>query len=337
MDAAAPKRLTFQGAMTPTTASRTALIFDSAVFSLLKAAAGSLALILLFAGIVLCSPQSVAESDENTLVIESSPDMEIISFSKNVVVKQEAKGVLVFGADVVIEGRVEGDAAAIGGSIIQREGSYIGGDVIVFGGKYSPDSNNPLRGENKQTVIFAAYEEELRNLARNPLEMFSPSFTVAFVALRIISLLFWFVLSIAFTTIAPGAVSRAVARLKLSSGKVIAIGFFTFFGANILLFAALTALPNSINAVLVGMAFLTLTLAYVFGRVALHVCFGKLIQKYLLSDQNRSEALSILLGVVAWTLLLSLPYIWIFALLALFSAGIGLVLTARPAAVWKSR
>jgi hypothetical protein len=296
-----------------------------------------LLLVLVFSGSILCLPQSAAESDENTLVIESSPDMEIISFSKTVVVKKEAKGVLVFGADVVIEGRVDGDVAAVGGSIIQREGSYIGGDVIVLGGKYSPDSNTPLRGENKQTVIFAAYEIELRNLARNPLELFSPSFTVAFIALRVVSLLFWFVLSLAFTTIAPGAVSRAVARIKLSSAKVIAIGFFTFIGANILLFAALTALPNSINAVLVGMTILTLALTYVFGRVALHVTFGKLIQKHLLSDQNRSEALSILLGVLAWTLLLSVPYLWVFALLALLSAGIGLVLTARPAAVWNTR
>lgn len=310
--------------------------FETGLLSLLKAAGGSLALVFVLAGMVFCLPQS-AESDDNTLVIESSPDMEIISFSKKVVVKKEAKGVLVFGADVVIEGRVDGDVAAVGGSVIQREGSYIGGDVIVLGGKYSPDSNNPLRGENKQTVIFAAYEEELRDLARNPLEIFSPALTVAFVALRVVSLLFWFVLSLAFTTIAPGAVSRAVVRFKLSSAKIVAIGFFTFLGANILLFAAFTALPNSINAVLVGMALLTVSLAYVFGRVALHVSLGKFIRKHLLSDRNRSESLSILLGVLAWTVLLSLPYIWVFALLALLSAGIGLVLTARPASVWSTR
>ena len=73
-------------------------------------------LVLLFSGTILCLPQSVSDSDENTLVVESSPDMEIISFSKKVVVRKEAKGVLVFGADVVVEGRVEGDVAAVGGS-----------------------------------------------------------------------------------------------------------------------------------------------------------------------------------------------------------------------------
>lgn len=324
------------GVIILTTRQQTEPVLESILHSLLNAA-GSLAIVLLLSVTVLCFAQSATDSDENTLVIESSPDMEIISFSKKVIIKNEAKGVLVFGSDVVVEGRVEGDVAAIGGSVIQREGAYIGGDVIVFGGKYSPDSSLPLRGENKQTIILAAYEEEFRSFAQNPLDLFSPSFTIAFFALRIVSLLFWFVISLGFTTIAPGAVSRAVSRLKLSSGKVIAIGFFTFIGANVLLFAGLTALPNYVNAVLVGMALLVLTLAYVFGRVAFHVTFGKLIQKHLLSDRNRSEALSMLLGVLAWTVLLSIPYIWTFALLALFSAGIGLVLTARSNTVWKTR
>lgn len=263
--------------------------------------------------------------------------MEIVSFSKKVVVRNEAKGVLVFGSDVLVEGRVSGDVATIGGSVIQRQGAYIGGDVIVLGGKYVPDSTEPLRAENKQTVIFAAYEEELKDLAQNPLQIFSPSFTVSFVALRVLSLLFWFVISMGFTTIAPGAVGRAVSRLNLSSAKVIAIGFFSFVGANVLLFAALNSLPNYVNAVLGGMFLLTLTLAYVFGRVAMHVTFGKLIQKHLLSDRNRSESLAILFGVLVWTILLSIPYLWTFVLLALFSSGIGLVLTARSNNVWNTR
>ncbi len=263
--------------------------------------------------------------------------MEIISFSKRVVVRNEAKGVLVFGSDVIVEGRVEGDVAAIGGSVIQREGSYIGGDVIVVGGKYLPDSTDPLRGENRQTIIFAAYEQELRNYAQNPLEIFSPSFTVGFVALRVLSLLFWFVLSLVFTTIAPGAVSRAVGRLNLSSGKVIGIGLFSFIAIVVLIITSSQMMPTYLLAVLLPMAVLILTLAYVFGRVALHVSFGKLIQKHLLPDHIRSEAFVTLLGVVAWTILLSVPYVWTLALLGLFSAGIGLVFTARSSASWTTR
>jgi hypothetical protein len=57
----------------------------------------------------------------------------------------------------------------------------------------------------------------------------------------------------------------------------------------------------------------------------------------LLGGKNNSETLAILIGVVAWTLLLSIPYVWTLALFALFSAGIGLVLTARPQRNWQTR
>ena len=298
---------------------------------------GFSALVLLLLLSVISFGQSVAGSDEATVTIDSAPDMEVISFSKTVVVKKEAKGVLVFGGDVIVEGRVEGDVAAIGGSVIQREGSFIGGDVIVVGGKYAPDSNVPLRGENKETIIFAAYEDELRDLAQNPSQLFAPSLSLAFVAQRLLSVLFWFLVSLGFTTIAPGAVSRAVSRIQLSSAKVFAIGFFTFVGASVLLIAGFTVFPNYMNAVLAMMAFVVLILAYVFGRVALHVTFGKLMRKYFFSEHNRSEALTILFGVLLWTIFLSIPYIWTFALLAAFAAGIGLVLTARTSSAWNTK
>ena len=174
----------------------------------------------------IAQAQISTNTTENTVVVESAPDMEILSYGKTVIVKKEAKGVLTFGADIIIEGRVEGDVAAIGGSVIQKENAFIGGDVIILGGKYKPESANPLRNEGKETVMYAGYEEELRDLTLNPLQIFSPHMSLAFLAQRIISVLFWFVISLAFATIAPGAVSRAIARFNLSTTKVIAIGFF---------------------------------------------------------------------------------------------------------------
>ena len=82
----------------------------------------------------------LTNAEENTVTIESSPDMQVLSYGKTVIVKKEAKGVLTFGADIIIEGRVEGDVAAIGGSVIQKDNAYIGGDVIILGGKYKPEA-----------------------------------------------------------------------------------------------------------------------------------------------------------------------------------------------------
>lgn len=292
--------------------------------------------VVLFASAFAFAQVSVLP-EENTVVVDDAPEMEVFSYGKTVIVKNRAKGVLAFGGDVIVEGTVYGDVAAIGGSVIQKEGAYIGGDVIILGGKYKPDSSAPLREAGRETVMYAGYEEELRDLSQNPASLFSPSFTLAFVAQRLLSVLFWFVVSLGLATIAPGAVSRAIARFQLSTVKVVAIGVAAFLATTIVVVGSLSVLPNYLSAVFGLMAFVLLMLAYVFGRVALHVSVGKLLQKYLLGEKNRSETLAILLGVVFWTILLSLPYVWTLALFVLFSAGIGLVLTARSQRNWQVR
>jgi len=84
------------------------------------------------------------------------------------------------------------------------------------------------------------------------------------------------------------------------------------------------------------MGMLLLLLGYVFGRVSLQVSLGKLFQKHFLSEKNRSETLAILIGVLLWTLLLSLPYVWLIALFLVFTMGIGLVLTGRTPMKWQN-
>jgi len=271
---------------------------------------------------------------ENTLIIEE-PQGEVYSFGKNVVVRGNAKGVLVFGGDAVIEGNIDGDVATIGGSIYQKETAFISGDVIIFGGAYRPESKNPLRNPGKETIIFAVFEEELRDLTQNPSQIFSPNFSLAFLAQRILLVLFWFVISMALTTIAPDAVSRAVARFQLSTLKVIAFGFVGFVSTIIIVLASLSFLPNYVYAVVILMAFVLFLVSFVFGRVALQISVGKRLQKYLLPDDKHSETLALLLGAFTWTFFLSIPYVWIFALIALTAASLGLVLTARSTNGWE--
>lgn len=279
--------------------------------------------------------QISASSDEKTLIIEDAPEMEVFAFGKTVVIKKQAKGVLAFGGDVIIEGRVEGDVAAVGGSVTQTENAFIGGDVIIFGGVYRPESKTPLRSENKETVMYAGYEEELRALTQNPSQIFSPSFSLAFVAQRVLSMLFWFVVSLGLTTLAPGAVSRAVARFQLSTVKVFAAGFAAFVFTTVTIIISLSFLPNYLSALFGLMAFVLLMLAYVFGRVAMQVSVGKFVQKQFAGERSRSETAAIFIGVFVWTILLSIPYVWTFAVLALFAAGVGLVLTGRTSTNWQ--
>ncbi len=296
----------------------------------------AIALIFVSSHAVLALPQVSTSGDGETMTIEDAPDMQVIAISKTVVVKKQAKEVLVWGGDVIVEGRVEGDVAAIGGSVIQKQDAYIGGDVIVFGGQYKSESLEPLRAHGKQTVMFGAFEDELRSLAQEPSQIFTPRLTFSFVIQRILSALFWFIVTFVAATIAPGAVSRATARLKLSGLKITAIGVAAFLLTCVAVIAGLGALPEYISPVLGVMAFAMIMLAFGFGRVVLHVYIGKLLQDRFPNAGGRSETLAILFGVLALTVLLSLPYIWTIALFLMFSIGTGLVLTSRSSNTWRA-
>jgi len=255
--------------------------------------------------------------------------MQVIAVAKTVVIKKAAKDVFVFGGDVIVEGNVSGDVGVIGGTITQKEGAFIGGDVIVIGGAYKPDGLEPLRNADRETIVFGILEDELKELGQNPTSLLSPSFTPAFFAQRILSMLFWFVVSLGVATIAPGAVSRAIARTKLSGAKVAGLGLAGLIGSLILVVSAFSVLPDYLSVIVWLMVFALLMLAYVFGRVTLQLSIGKYIQKHFLSGYKQNETMAILIGVIVWTTLLSVPYVWTLALLSLFAAGVGLVITAR--------
>ncbi len=285
---------------------------------------------------VWAHPEISTSEDDTKLIVNDAPEEKVIAIGKSVEVKKQALEVLAIGGDVVIEGRVNGDVAAVGGNVIQREGAYIAGDIIVFGGSYKPESQTPLREEGKQTIVMGMFEEQLRSLGQDPAQIFSPTFSLSFLAQRIFVALLWFVISLVFTTVAPGAVGRAVARIQLNLFKVLALGSAAFLLTTVVLVGGAALLPDYLSATLAILGMLLLLLSYVFGRVSLQVSVGKLFQKHVLSESNRSETLATLIGVVAWTLLLSLPYVWLIALFAVFTVGIGLILTGRSAPKWQS-
>lgn len=290
---------------------------------------------ILSAVFTLYAQSELPKIDGDTIIVGNSPDQQIISFGKKVIIEKHAKEVFSFGGDIIVEGKVDGDVAAIGGNIIQKEGAFIGGDVIIFGGSYRAESQQPLRTEGKETVMIAMFEEELRNFGQNPALLLSPSLTWSFLAQRIVSVLFWFIISLALTTISPGAVSRAVARFQLSTLKVFAIGFFGFWVTIFGVIAGLNFLPDYLSTIIGLMALILLILGYVFGRVALQMSLGKILQKRFLPEKMQSETIALLIGVIIWSVFLSIPYLWVIALLTLFSASIGLVLTARTTVSWQ--
>ena len=284
-----------------------------------------LALLLLMLAAVIVNGQAAARGEE--LVVEGRQAGDVFGVGRSVRVRGNVRGVIAFGGDVIIEGRVEGDAAAVGGSVIQLAGSHVGGDVIVFGGEYRNENGN--RGPAGKTLMYAGYEQELRELARNPASILTPEFSLAFVGWRLMAVLFWFVVSIALTAVSPGAVGRAAARLQLTLGRVALIGLV---GALVLgpgVTSALHFLPPALAALVGVTALLLILLSYLFGRVVIHAATGRWLQRVLLPEDRRSESVALLLGAAFWAVVLALPYVWPFVVFALVVLSLGLSLTAR--------
>ncbi|MBX3299386.1 MAG: hypothetical protein KF736_07975 [Acidobacteria bacterium] len=293
------------------------------------AAISVVAAVVFFTAIEVSAAPEISTSDDDTLVtVGNAPEQEVYVFGRSVVIEQRAKGVLAVGGDVIVKGRVEGDVATIGGNVLQGHDAYVGGDVIVFGGSYKALDTSPQRESGKETVVFGVFEDELRSLAQDPLRAVSPVFTAAFFAQRIVLALIWFVIGLAVTTIAPGAVGRASARIQLSPLKVCAVGAAGFILISAGMIAGAVALPPYLSASVGALGFVIILLGYVFGRVALQITLGRWICR-MAGISRPAESVVMLAGVAGWTFLLSLPVVWMAAVFAIFAFGIGSILSAR--------
>jgi hypothetical protein len=281
-------------------------------------------LFLLFGGV-----HAQDANTEAVVVVNGVSDSTVFGMGNSVRITGTVKqGAMSLGGDVIVEGVVEGDVATIGGSVIQLPGSRIGGDVIVLGGTYRADAS-AQRNPQKATIMYAGYQQELRDMMRNPTGLFSPHWTPTYLGTRLLVVLFWFVVALAFTSAMPGTISRGVARLQLTSVRVAAIGLIGVVVLFVSVLVCLWSMPESIQ-VLVGLfALLLWIVASLFGRVILYAATGKWLQRKYVPFGKNSEAVALLLGTSFWVLLTSLPYVWPFMAAFILIISFGLALTAR--------
>jgi len=303
--------------------------------SLLKGGALLGAILLMLAAVSAQTPYEPIPGD-NPYVVEGVSETIVYSVGRSLRINGTAKnGAFALGGDVIVQGAVEGDVAAIGGSVILLAGARVTGDVMVVGGGYHHLDKDPNRNPASQTIMYAGYEQELRNLIRNPADLLSPRWSAAYIGFRILAILFWFVVSLALTAAMPGTISRGIARLQLTSLRVALIGFLgaVAIGPGALL--ALHYLPTPISVVVGLMALLLILIAGLFGRVIIYAATGRWLQRKFLKLEKNSEAVALLLGTIFWLTLSSLPYVWPVVVAVVLVMSLGLALTARYRVGWK--
>lgn len=290
---------------------------------------------LLLWGFLLAGAVSAQPAAEEIVVIDGTNDGTVFGLGNSIRITGTVKqGAMALGGDVIVEGVVEGDVAAIGGSVIQRSGARIGGDVIVLGGTYRADDVSPNRNHAAKTMMYAGYQQELRDMMRNPTGVFSPKWTPTYFGTRLLVVLFWFIVSLGLTAAMPGTISRGVARLQTTSLRVAAIGV----AGVIVLFAGvmlcLWIMPEPVRVLVGLLALLLWIVAGLFGRVILYAATGRWLQRKYVAFGKNSEAVALLLGTSFWVLLTSLPYVWPFMAAFILIISFGLALTARYRVNW---
>jgi hypothetical protein len=293
---------------------------------------------LLVWGIIVAQAQPAPgeyPADPQARVIDGVVNTTVFGLGQSIRITGTVKeGAIAFGGDVIVEGTVEGDVAAIGGSVIQRDGSRIGGDVIVVGGIYHHGKAAPGRDPQSATIMYAGYENQLRQVMRDPFSVLRPQLSAVFFGTRLLAVLLWFIISLAITAVMPNTISRAVARLQFSSLRVAVIGVLGALAVILGGFVGLLILPPVIGAVISILALLLMVVASLFGRVVIFVATGRWIQRRFL-PRLQSESVTLLLGVVFWVVMVSLPYVWPVVITGWFVLSMGLTLTARYRINWK--
>jgi hypothetical protein len=289
-----------------------------------------MAWLLILMTAVYAQQTTTSSPTEKVVLVNSVTDTTVFGVGNSVRITGTVKqGAMSLGGDVIVEGVVEGDVATIGGDVIQMPGSRIGGDVIVLGGTYRADSASSQRDPKSMTIMYAGYQQELRDMMRNPTGLFSPHWTPTYLGTRLLVVLFWFVVALAFTWVMPKTIGRGVARLQLTSIRVAVIGLLGVLVLFGIVLVCLWSMPEPVQ-VLVGLLALMLWLAAsLFGRVVLYAATGKRLQRNYVPFGKNSEAVALLLGTSFWVLLASLPYVWPFMAAFILIISFGLALTAR--------
>jgi len=206
--------------------------------------------------------------------------------------------------------------------------------VIVLGGIYHHGKAAPGRDPKSATYMYAGYEDELRRLMRDPFSLLRPQLTASFFGTRLLAVLVWFIISLALTAVMPNTVSRAVARLQLSSLRVAIIALIGTIVIGLGVPLLLLVLPSIIGAPILIMALLLVLVSSLFGRVVIFAATGNWLRRRFFS-RIQLDSVALLLGVVFWVTLESLPYVWPFVIAGLLVVSLGLALTARYRITWK--
>lgn len=238
--------------------------------------------------------------------------------------------VVSFGADVVIEGSVAGDAVSFGGDVRVEQSGRVGGDAVSFGGEVQVEDGGHVAGDRVSMGLpgvaldLAPAPDEHHAVGSMPLAS-DTSLLLQQLYHRLVLLLSVAGAGVLVVGLFPGRVSRVAQDLEQRPVRaavvgLLATGFITLF--SVLFGISTLGLGLPISALLMG----GLGLAWLLGFVGLCEVVG---DRLPLERRPHGRWLAFLVGIVLLTLVGSLPWIGWLVIGAASVLGVGGALSTR--------
>jgi hypothetical protein len=266
------------------------------------------------------------------LAAASAEAKNILKIGSDVTVErdQQIDNVITVGGQVTVNGLVERDVFAVGGSVVLSNNAVVRGNVVCVGGVIVKGNGAQVFGDITE-INSANIATAISSVFRGELEGWS-------LIINIISLSFFaviFIIALLMTILIPRPLMAIAGEIENNKIKSFVWGFL----ATLMMVPFFMLLVISIIGItLIPLAFTMLLLAFILGYIA----SGKLLGNYFLMKIFRRQKMSLiggtLLGLILLWLIGWIPYIgWIVKIFAL-TFGLGGVLLAlfnlrsRPAA-----
>ncbi|MCC6806367.1 MAG: polymer-forming cytoskeletal protein [Deltaproteobacteria bacterium] len=280
-------------------------------------------------------PGSLPGDDEDQDDDDDKDHGERAAYGQDLVVEKGeiVDDVVVHGGDLIVRGRVRGDAAAMGGNIKVEAGGVIEGDAAAMGGDVDIEKGGIVKGNISK--IGGSFGGVFKNLAKHSVRAHeSKSSTRSFsdddaptslilVILTIFASIAAFVISVILIAFVPERIERVTSMLDTKPAQAAAGGILTVVG--FLPFCVLLAV-SVVGIALLPVAFFALVFVYVAGYTAISVWLGRKIPIFV----GRKTLLGAMgVGLGALTLLAIVPWFGTLLCFCIATIGAGAVVISR--------
>jgi hypothetical protein len=253
--------------------------------------------------------------------IASAADNGITKVGSDVYVAKDvsADKVAVIGGSAKIDGQVQGDVAAIGGSVVLGDTATVLGDVVSIGGTVQKAPNAIIKGEIVEIVI-PGHKAVVGAMNRGELPLLGISIAL-FCLLAFLGVLILALIIVAFYTKQIGNSSFVCEK---SAWKCFWVGLL---GLILIVPVALLLLISIVGIVFVPIWVLLVVAALFFSKIVMAQLLGKKLL-HLFKIAKKPMMLEVVLGILALFFISMIPFIgWLIKLILVTIALGGVILT----------